>query len=1419
VNHQRHRSFEGERVPPQTTHAVDSIRRLMLFAALTLSLPTASVAQVVDQKLWVTNGEVDAVVRDGGTLYIGGTFTHVGPPSGGGVALDAATGAPPGTYPKVAGRIYAVISDGAGGWYIGGLFTGVGGLPRSNIAHLSSDMTVSSWNPGADKEVLALARIGSTLYAGGSFTTIAGQPRSKIAALDGTSAHLLPWNPGANGDVRAIAIKGAIVYVGGDFDSLGGQPRNRVGAVLSDGTLTGWKPNASDPVYALATAPNRVYAAGSFLTIGGQTRHYIAALNTSNGAALGWNPNADSEVRTMAVSGNLVYAGGFFTAIGGASRGYIAALDSTTGEATSWDPDANTFVLSVTENAGIVYAGGGFTSIRGVARHNLAAIDGSGNPTSWDPNPNHRVWAIAARGSSIYVGGQFSSIGGQGVQRNYIAALDLSTGEATSWNPSADATVNAIAVLGSTVYAGGYFNNIGGQPRNYIAALDAATGNASAWDPDANNTVWALQPASIIPAFGSPIPVICAGGDFTTIRGQARNRIAALKVADADPNTWDPNANGSVRALAVDGTKIYAGGNFTTIGGASRNYIAALDAGTGAAISWDPNPNGSVWAITPSGPVVYVGGHYSSIGGQARLGIAAIDSATGSATPWYANINDATFAIVVSDSTVVAGGAFFDTDGQSRNNLIALDARTGNTVSWIPNPDNIVHALAMNGSTIYAGGEFLSVAGQPPYCLAGVFLPPDVRRVEPSTGGNGGVVTITIGGFNLQSGASATLMRTGEPDILGTPVLAASDEHSLTATFDLTDAVAGVWDVVVTNPDAQTGTLASGFTITAIEGPQLVVGVIGPPLIRADKRMSYDVVIENPGNVDAVEVPLWIYGVPTDATVELDFPLAAPPQAGGEPDWTTVPLGLTSPGGRYVPVVIPRVPPGTTVRRVLITIPPTHTSYVLRAALTPPWVDGAVFRSCLLTGGVISAPACMGDTLTAVNDYLAANPQIQALSGVGVWAKIAWQCETARPLPAALIKAEQILDFMVTPIEVPGSAIASCSDVLPPRWRDSLLVTIVGSFDPNDKLGVEGTLPLQQAIPYSIRFENASTATAPAQQVVISDPLDVSKLDPITVSLDVITFGQFHIVPPPGLRSYATQVDMRPGRNLLVNVSASVDPFTGVLIWYFTSIDPATGQPPTNPLEGFLPPNNTQNDGEGSVLFTVMPRPTLGSGTQISNTASITFDTNAPHATPTLTNTVDNTPPGSHVLPLAANSDLPSVPVSWTADGGPSDLRDYTVYVSEDSTPYRVWRLNTAATADTLAPPRDHQFHHYSFYSVARDMHGNIEPAPAGPDAATQSRTAVGDVAGTLQLALEGARPNPALGPMRVWFTLPTREPATLDVVDIAGRRVLRHQVGSLGAGTHSLTLDAAATLPPGVYFLKLRQGPNVRSTRVAVIQ
>jgi hypothetical protein len=78
-----------------------------------------------------------------------------------------------------------------------------------------------------------------------------------------------------------------------------------------------------------------------------------------------------------------------------------------------------------------------------------------------------------------------------------------------------------------------------------------------------------------------------------------------------------------------------------------------------------------------------------------------------------------------------------------------------------------------------------------------------------------------------------------------------------------------------------------------------------------------------------------------------------------------------------------------------------------------------------------------------------------------------------------------------------------------------------------------------------------------------------------------------------------------------------------------------------------------------------------------------------------------------------------------------------------------------------------------------------------------------------LSLALEGLRPNPARARLIVSFTLPTAMPAKLELLDIQGRRMRAQDVGTLGPGQHTLSLGNAGSVAPGLYFLRLTQGPT----------
>ena len=713
---------------------------LAVLTTLLLFSPTAWANTAVPDSGYVTNGEVKAIAHAGSITYIGGNFTEVGPATGPGVGINESTGADLG-WARIwggGGSISAVVSDGSGGYYVGGSFSEVAGHPAENLAHIKSSGEVDAG-----------------------------------------------WLPKANGEVKALAVSGEIVYVGGTFTVIGtnNAARNRIAAlkasgVASEGEATTWNPNAStaaSAVNALAVSGTSiVYVGGSFETIGTNTltRHRLAAIKTNAGATATaeatttWNPNANGAVNALALSGtSILYVGGEFTKIGSGepTRERIAAIKTSataevTAEATTtWNPKANGAVNALAlSGTSILYVGGSFTKIGSgePTRERIAAIKTSATAevtaeaTTWNPNAaSGEVKALAVSGTSIvYVGGSFETIGSTPAARHRIAAINTNATATvaatdTTWNPNANGTVKALALSGSTVYAGGEFGSIGGTVRNRLAALNSSN-EPTSWNPNASTAASAVNALAV-----SGTSIVYVGGSFETIGSTpaARNRIAAINTnatatVAATDTTWNPNAStaaSAVNALAVSGTSIvYVGGSFETIGSTpeTRNRIAAINTNATATVAatdttWNPNAStaaSAVNALAVSGEIVYVGGSFETIGStpETRNRIAAIKTnatATVAATDttWNPNANAAVNALVLSGEIVYVGGTFtvIGTNNLTRNRIAAINTNATATVAaeattWNPNANGavLVVAIAGSGARLYIGGAFTSLA-------------------------------------------------------------------------------------------------------------------------------------------------------------------------------------------------------------------------------------------------------------------------------------------------------------------------------------------------------------------------------------------------------------------------------------------------------------------------------------------------------------------------------------------------------------------------------------------------------------------------------------------------------------------------------------------------------------------------------------
>jgi RHS repeat-associated protein len=278
------------------------------------------------------------------------------------------------------------------------------------------------------------------------------------------------------------------------------------------------------------------------------------------------------------------------------------------------------------------------------------------------------------------------------------------------------------------------------------------------------------------------------------------------------------------------------------------------------------------------------------------------------------------------------------------------------------------------------------------------------------------------------------------------------------------------------------------------------------------------------------------------------------------------------------------------------------------------------------------------------------------------------------------------------------------------------------SGDPNNKtasgFGTLGYVTASGNIFYMIQFANETNAAAPAAEVTVTDQLD-SNLDWSTFAFQNIAFNNVSLIVSNGVQAYTAMAQVVTDPNP-VQVTATFNPTTGVVTWGMQSIDPITKALPADPMAGFLPPDNTQGQGEGNLTYTVSTKAGLPNGTIIKNQAVIVFDANAPIATAITTNTIDTAAPTSAMTPLPASSS-PSFTVSWSGkDTGPG-IAGYDIFVATNGGVWTLWQEGATNTSANFTGASGNA---YAFYSVAYDNAGLVETQPIIPGTTTVVGTA-----------------------------------------------------------------------------------------------
>ncbi|CAN5247103.1 PKD domain-containing protein [soil metagenome] len=241
---------------------------------------------------------------------------------------------------------------------------------------------------------------------------------------------------------------------------------------------------------------------------------------------------------------------------------------------------------------------------------------------------NGVVWDQAVVGNTVYAVGNFSSArpagsaaGSNETARSNMLAYNLTTGALiTTFAPTFNAQVRAVSASpdGSRIYVGGQFTTVNGVAKNRLAALNPTTGALiTAFTPGANATVLSIHATS---------SAIYIGGDFTSVGGTARTKAAAINPANSAILPFAPAvADRSVRGIYSVNNKVAIGGNFTAVNGSNNpGYgLALLDASTGATLPTPVNnqvrngdADAAIWSLTGDANGFYGSGYHFGGGGN-----------------------------------------------------------------------------------------------------------------------------------------------------------------------------------------------------------------------------------------------------------------------------------------------------------------------------------------------------------------------------------------------------------------------------------------------------------------------------------------------------------------------------------------------------------------------------------------------------------------------------------------------------------------------------------------------------------------------------------------------------------------------------------------------------------------------------------
>jgi uncharacterized delta-60 repeat protein len=327
----------------------------------------------------------------------------------------------------------------------------------------------------------------------------------------------------------------------------------------------------------------------------------------------------------------------------------VIALDSRTSDLDGEGFKVNGEVLAITvqQDDKIVFAGHG-TNAQGASVITRLYPDGTEDRNAHllvgygGGNWVHALGSGLASDGLLLVGGYFEPMMGDSIPKPEDCCFhQFYSTPVLSY--SVDAPVLAINVRSDRrIFIGGAFHTINGRRRPYLAALDQY-GRFDTTTPF-NSRLYSSGdgPNSGVRTVAfSPEGNVLIGGDFTSVYGTNRSRVAQIRADGSqffdgtlDPRFVPPDINGQVWSVAAqaDG-KVIIAGEFTSLtsDGITHPYNRIARLNTSGSVDTDflvgGGANGRVHAVAvETNGAILVGGSFTQFDGKPRPGIARLNT-------------------------------------------------------------------------------------------------------------------------------------------------------------------------------------------------------------------------------------------------------------------------------------------------------------------------------------------------------------------------------------------------------------------------------------------------------------------------------------------------------------------------------------------------------------------------------------------------------------------------------------------------------------------------------------------------------------------------------------------------------------------------------------------------------------------------